>query len=303
MNSSLLRTIAILMAIGGVITAWMGYRLSTQPAKPVVPSVQVTYPQLVATRDLPAGEILQPGDVRLASLPKREVAALTEAEQAIGKMITTPIAKDAPVLASYFPALNPVAQTLRPDERAVAIKVNEVVGVGGFIQPGDHVDVLLYLRGERETSDISSAQVVLNNVRVLAYGDETSQPAEPRKDQSSTPSSTLKQSVSQLESIKAKQGKSAVLAVPEQQVSRLMLAENSGILRMALRGASPKDEDGQGQRHFVRLEALGRNAPETVVLANGTSPAVRHKKTATQPAQRQVIVHQGDQVEIVKVKP
>lgn len=303
MNSSLLRTIAILMAIGGVITAWMGYRLSTQPAKLAIPSVQVSYPQLVATHDLAAGEFLQPGDVRLASLPQRDAAALTSSEQAIGKMITLPIAKDAPVLASYFPVLNPVAQTLRPDERAVAIKVNEVVGVGGFIQPGDHVDVLLYLRGERETSDISSAQVVLGDVRVLAYGEETSQPAEPRKDQPSIQPSAIKQSVSRRESIKVSQGKSAILAVPEQQVSRLMLAENSGILRLALRGASSKDETGQAERHFVQLEVLGRNAQQTVAVANEISPAIRHKKTASQPAQSQVIVHQGDQVEIVKVKP
>ncbi|MEL0027488.1 MAG: RcpC/CpaB family pilus assembly protein, partial [Perlucidibaca sp.] len=52
-----------------------------------------------------------------------------------------------------------VARLLRPGERAIAIPVDEVVGGGGFVQPGDLVDVLLFLRGENGGKD--SAQVVM----------------------------------------------------------------------------------------------------------------------------------------------
>lgn len=303
MNSTLLRTIAILMAVGGVATAWLGYRMSTQPQKPALPTVQITYPQLVATRDLPAGQILAAGDVRLVSLPQRDPSALTGIQQAVGKMIMAPVAREMPLLASNFPIVNPVAQSLRPDERAVAIKVNEVIGVGGLIKPGDHVDVLLYLRKEPETGDVSSAQVVLGDVRVLAYGDETAQPSEQQDAKSDTPVSAVKQGVSRLESIKAREGKSAILAVPERDAARLMLAENSGILRLALRGANLAEAASVTDRHFVRLEAIGKGTQDSLAQAGSAPPAISRKTAASRASESQVIVHQGDRVEIVKVKP
>jgi pilus assembly protein CpaB len=52
-----------------------------------------------------------------------------------------------------------------PGMKAVTIRVNDVEGVGGFVQPGDHVDVALTRQVDKENA---STQVVLQNVRVLA---------------------------------------------------------------------------------------------------------------------------------------
>lgn len=297
MNSTLLRTIAILMAAGAVITAWLGYRMSTQAAAPQLPKVQITYPQLVATRDVSAGDILTAADVKVEKLPQKDAGALTSASEAVGKLALTPIPKGGLVLASHFPVLSPVAQSLQPDERAVAIKVNEVIGVGGFVKPGDHVDVLLYLRAERETQDVSSAQVVLNNVRVLAYGDELGQT---NSASAEGEASALGNEVGKLGSTKAKDGKSAILAVPEQQTAQLMLAENSGILKLALRGAAlPHAASQTAERHFVQLEKIGSptasvTKPAPVVVKQSLRPNAGSRGS-------QVIVHQGDRVEVVKV--
>lgn len=304
MNSTLLRTIAILMALGGVLTAWLGYRMSTQPEIPRIEPVKMTYPQLVAAHDLAAGQILAASDVQLESLPQRDPSALTSAQQAVGKLTLVPIAKGTPVLASHFPVLSHVAQSLKPQERAVAIKVNEVVGVGGFVKPGDHVDVLLYLRAERETSDISSAQVIISNVRVLAYGDE----AAPIEDQATTEpgngASVIDQGINKLETVKAKEGKSAILAVPEQDAARLLLAENSGILRLALRGATLPDMTVQETaRHFVRLEAIGKPMSEPARVEVKQPALKNYAGRSSRARDSQIIVHHGDRVEIVKVKP
>jgi len=301
MNSTLMRLIAIALAIGAIITAWLGYRMSTQSAPPQLPAVQVTYPRLVAVRDLPAGQILSATDVRVDNLPERNPSALTSAESALGKLTLVPIAKGTPVLGSHFPTVSPVAQSLQPHERAVAIKVNEVIGVGGFVKPGDHVDVLLYLRAEKETNDISSAQVVLSNVRVLAYGDNAAQPVSQSNSSSNGMGSVLEQGASTLENIKVRDGKSATLAVPAQETARLMLAENSGILKLALRGASlPNSAPQLVDRHFVQLQNIGRPALEPVQIVAKEQMPIRRN---TRISDSHVIVHYGDKVEIVKIKP
>lgn len=302
MNSTLLRSIAILLAVGAIITAWLGYRMSNQPVAPQLPKVQITYPQLVAARDVPAGEILTLADVEIQNLPQKDPAALTSASQAIGKLTLVPVAKGSPVLASHFPVLSPVAQSLQPNERAVAIKVNEVVGVGGFVKPGDHVDVLLYLRAERETQDVSSAQVVLSNVRVLAYGDEAGQPETATAMPTEEDASAIDKGVNKLETMRAKDGKSAILAVASHDASRLMLAENSGILKLALRGAALPNAAAQAtERQFVQLGKLGQPvAPEPLVQVKmKPSPS----RTPIKTLANQVIVHQGERVEIIKVEP
>lgn len=301
MNSTLMRTIAVALAAGAIITAWLGYRLSTQSAAPQLPKLQITHPQLVAAHDLPAGQILTTADVQVENLPQRNPSALTSAEPVLGKLTLVPIAKGSPVLISYFPTTSAIAQSLQPHERAVAIKVNEVVGVGGFVKPGDHVDVLLYLRADKETSDISSAQVVLNNVRILAYGDDAAQPANQPTGSSVTDGSLLEQSANKLETMQAKDGKSATLAVPEQEIARLMLAENSGVLKLALRGASlPNATPKASARHFVQLQNIGKPAAEPVVQVSSETPI---RTRTTRVSESQVIVHQGDKVEVVKVRP
>jgi pilus assembly protein CpaB len=54
---------------------------------------------------------------------------------------------------------------VQPGMKAVTIRVNDVDGVGGFVQPGDHVDVALTRQVDKENA---STQVVLQDVKVLA---------------------------------------------------------------------------------------------------------------------------------------
>ena len=70
MNSTLLRILAVCLALGAIITAAIGYRLSTKQATPVAPPPPTTYPQVVAARDIPAGVLLTAQDVRRLTLFK-----------------------------------------------------------------------------------------------------------------------------------------------------------------------------------------------------------------------------------------
>ena len=316
MNSTLLRFLAVVLALGAIATAAIGYRLSTKQAPVAVQPPPPSYPQVVAARDIPAGHLLTAQDVRLDSFPQRDADGYETVGKVVGKLTLEPLAVGTPVLSNHFPRLGEVAQALRPGERGVAIKVTEVIGVGGFVSPGDHVDVLYYQRAVKETGEISSSQVVLRDVRVLAFGDETgetdAQPSTFKKITSSESKTGDKAEPKKQDVEKGKSSRSAILAVPEKDAARLMLADSSGLVRLALRGAEPPqmalgEEDAS---HYLRLAELatgGAAHPVAVVAqpkpdARKTRATVAKVKKPSQENTSRVIVHRGDQVEVVTVK-
>ena len=62
---------------------------------------------------------------------------------------------------------------LPPGMRAAAVRVDDVVGVAGFIHPGDTVDVIATMR--HESGNSTSAKVILQRIKVLAVGKELDQ--------------------------------------------------------------------------------------------------------------------------------
>jgi pilus assembly protein CpaB len=156
------------------------------------------------------------------------------------------------LLSSHFPSYSQLALSLHPGERAVAVKVDEVVGAGGFIEPGDQVDVLLFLEADQETGKNSSAQVVLSKVRVLAFGNMLDSPEEQtaaaddqsdllEKAKTSTANEATGKRKKKEEEPDGKKSKTAVLAIAESDTSTLMLAESSGRIRLALHGAEREE--------------------------------------------------------------
>ncbi len=101
-----------------------------------------------------------------------------------------------------------MAFTIPTDKRAITIAVNEVIGVAGFIKPGDKVDVLATFDEE-----VPITTTVLENVTVLAIAQEMESKQNPA----------------------AKLSTSVTFALSPQQVERLVLAENQGAIRLALR--------------------------------------------------------------------
>lgn len=315
MNSTLLRFLAVILALGAIATAALGYRLSAKQAPAAVALPPPTYPQVVAARDVPAGYLLTAQDVRLEALPQRDPHGYEAVGKVVGKLTLEPIAAGSPVLTSHFPRLGPVAQALRPGERGVAIKVTEVIGVGGFVSPGDHVDVLFYQRGTKETGDITSAQVVLHDVRVLAFGadigDTEAESSTFKKmtagAEGKTPEPVQNNKKQDVE--KGKSSRSAILAVQEKDLSRLMLADQSGEVRLALRGAEPSQtatpqEDASRYLRLADLATAGASPATTTIpksITRKPKSTMAKAKKSTEDISR-VVVHRGDQVEVVNVR-
>lgn len=308
MNSTFLRVLAILMGIAALATAALGYRMSHKAPAETIKVTIPTYPQVIAHQYIPVGHVLTLEDMEVVSTPQQDPQTFSDPQPLIGKTTLLPVEKGTSFKHSDFPVISALAQSLAANERAVAIKVTEVVGVGGFIKPGDHVDVLLYIRKDHETNEISSAQVILNNVKVLAYGSLTSQPEPTKPEQETNDTPNKLGTVSNRSGLDtSKDSRSAILAVDTRDIAKLMLADSTGVLRLALRGEAPPDAPmTPHDPQFIRLGDIAQTPGTAAKSALKTSAAptqIPLRKAAAVPAnkQEQVIMHRGEKVEIVKV--
>ena len=131
----------------------------------------------VATQDVAFGQPLTETNMRLVNWPASSVpvGAFTSIQEATngGRVALRPITVGEPILASKVSGSDgraTLASNLPEDMRAVAIPVNNVAGVGGFVRPGDVVDVMLtrQIPGDGAQTTDKMTTVVLENVQVLA---------------------------------------------------------------------------------------------------------------------------------------
>lgn len=308
MNSTFLRVLAALMVIVAIVTAWLGYRVSNKKPIDTLEVVVPSYAQIVARVDVPAGHVLTATDLDIVTTQQHDKRTFSDTQSLIGKVTTMAVIKGAVFKTSHFPNNSLLAQTLASHERAVAIKVNEVIGVGGFIKPGDYVDVLLYLRADRENGEVSSAQVVLTNVKVLAYGALITEMESSQEDELTQPvPNKLGTGSNRSDPKKEKDSRSAILAVADQDVSKLMLADSSGVLRLALRSGPLQSEllqdataSAASDNQFIRLGDVSQ--PSDLHSKTTVAPStVTAKKKPTATQRQRVIVHRGEQIEVVNV--
>ncbi len=180
-------------------------------------------------RALPAPHILGPTPAR-AEVPGHDASAL---QQVTGAVVREPFLAGEPIIERKIVRGGQggyLSVTLQPGMRAVAVPVNAETGVGGFILPGDRVDVILTRKADQPggasgPNPGSIAQTILRNVRVLAI-DQQVQPAKDSK--------TIV-------------GGSATLEVPERDVEMLLGAKGGGELALALRSyADLGGPEGEG---------------------------------------------------------
>jgi pilus assembly protein CpaB len=126
----------------------------------------------VAARDVQVGVKLAAEDVHVVTLPQSAVppGAFSGTSQIVGRGAVLPISKGDFILPTKLAAMNAGAglpSMIPPGMRAVSVRVNDVVSVAGFVQPGTRVDVLATGQGagnDRQTT------TVLENVAVIAVG-------------------------------------------------------------------------------------------------------------------------------------
>jgi pilus assembly protein CpaB len=135
---------------------------------------------LVAAHDLSIGDLIRDGDVKEVSwngdLPANALGknALLK-NDAIGRGVVAPVYAGEPIIDGRLAARGAgagLAATIPLGKRAVALRVNEVVGLAGFVSPGMRVDVLVAGHAPGATNPMSGtlSRTVLQNIEVLSAG-------------------------------------------------------------------------------------------------------------------------------------
>ena len=236
--------VLLALALGGY--AWL---LSRQPPPPVAvaPSAATaktaqaqTFPVVVAAKPLPAGQVIPADALRIEHLTINPVGAFQETGPLAGRVPVIDLSEGSPLLQGQL--VSGLALRVSEGERAIAIKADEIMGVGNKVQPGDFVDVFLMLKSDGKDIDRSQARLLLSRKRVLAYGSASVD---------GLPSKMDKNGGAQQQAQRTEAARTVVLAVPVDDINRLTLAENSGRLLLALR--NPTDMSEPDPKLFAEL--------------------------------------------------
>jgi pilus assembly protein CpaB len=172
MNKRLLSVLAfaLVVSLGASVLIYrlVKSQMSTT-AKPATTQV------MLAARNLPVGTQIGDADVKIGEwsgpLPGN---ALSKKEDAIGRGVVASIYEGEPLLDSRLAAKGAgagLSATIPPGMRAVAVRINEVVGVAGFVVPGQRVDVLVLGTPPGGSSAVGTiTKTILQNIEILSAG-------------------------------------------------------------------------------------------------------------------------------------
>lgn len=229
-------------------------------AAPAVEMVQV----IVAAEDIPFGAPIDRMKLTSQRWPADAVptGAFTSLDTLLGgngnrRHARRPIGRGDPITTarvSEFGERVTITQSLAPDRRAVAIRVDAVTAVGGFVTPGDRVDIILtQSRGENFRSG-----TILQNIRVIG----TDQDADEMRDT-------------------ARVSRTVTVDVTAEEGQVLALAQQAGRLSLALRTVGDESRQPLGIVHLDDL--LWIAPPELAAAPEPEAP----------PPQRRIIINRG----------
>jgi len=236
--------------------------MQNQPVKTVNTPTQAV---VVAAADLQLGAELKKEDVTVVQFPagKTPEGTFAKPEEVLGRGLIVPIVKNEPILRAKL-ASKEAGSGLPPvipeGMRAVSVRVNEVVGVAGYVLPGNRVDVVATASPTEARADTTS-KVVLSNVQVLTAGTRMEQ----GQDQSKPVQVTV-----------------VTLLVYPEQAERLALASTEGKIQLALR--NPLDQGAPPTPGIKTAGLMGAAAAKPAQYASASRPRSSQPVTNTVPA-------------------
>ena len=238
---------------------------------------------VVAISDIPSGTTVGANMVRLAQISQTALhpeAVITPGE-VIGRITKAPIVQGEQILRNrLLPAgVTPSLSFAIPSgKRAVSVAVNEGVGVAGFVKPGDRVDILATIDSPDRENTVTST--VLQDVEVLAIAQDMEEQVDKKPKVTTT----------------------VTLAVTLDEAQKVTLAEETGVLRLALRPVTAANREWVNPTSSGELvkAAAPQGAPKPIVqVAAAPQKATRSVK----PVQdHQVEIIRGTERELVSVK-
>jgi pilus assembly protein CpaB len=219
---------------------------------------------VVATTNIPPYTTITPGMVELkqVSVATTPGNAMTQTEQVVGRLAQYAITKGQLLVRGDVVepgAAQGLTFVIPKDRRAVTVALDPISGVGGFVYPGDHVDILATF----EWDDVSSTRIILQNTEVLAMNEHTVRPKIANNNNQSESGATGEEASPVVEQVK-----STTLAVTPVEAQRLILAAHEGTIHMVLRSREDVnhvyDIAATSDWELMGLEPPGVDKPEVV---------------------------------------
>ena len=201
-----------------------------------------TRPLVVAAKSIPEGSAIDRASLSVREWPVATIpaGAYSNADSLIGRVTRVAVFEGEPFVPGRLAPSGTgpgIEVKITPGKRAMALRINDVAGVSGLIQPNSRVDVLVNIRsdGGRQVS-----KLFMENMRVLSVGTRVVRDAEG----------------------KAIEAASAALEVTPDEAERLAVAINQGSIQLVLRGyGDPDSVRTKGANSSDVLSQLGQ-APE-----------------------------------------
>jgi pilus assembly protein CpaB len=276
-----MQRIRILMVLVLALTAGGVLALGTYnyvQKSPVQAASLPTTPVVVAAADMDIGAELRREDVRVIEWPANSLPAnvISDPEQVIGRGLVLPVIQNEPILPMKLASKEAGAglpPAIPPGMRAVSVRVNEVIGVAGYVVPGTRVDVLATVSPTQNQQDMTS-KVILTDVAVLAAGTKIERDTEKDK--------PVAVNV-------------VTLLVSPEESERLTLAATEGKIQLALR--NPLDRDSPktlGIRSAALLGSTMPARPALRALPSRAAAAPERVAVAAAPEPTTVEIIRGD---------
>lgn len=256
-------TLVLLLALaagGGLAYGTYSYMQNVQVKTVALP----TRPVVVAAADLELGAELRPDDLRVVEWPESAMpmGAFATPDEIVGRGLVMPVIQNEPILPMKLAAKDAgsgLPVVIPEGKRAVSVRVNEVIGVAGYVLPGTKVDVLATATPTQNRED-TTTKLVLSNVQVLAAGTKLEQDGEQGKPVSVNV---------------------VTLLVTPEESEKLTLGATEGKIQLALR--NPLDKDTPETPGIQPASLLGTRAARPAQKA-GTARASRPVATVAAAA-------------------
>lgn len=170
------RRLLIILLSAFVIAAFSTYLVYKMVGSSIARSKPQTLTTLVAVnKDVKIGTILSNDDLTTIQVATAPQGAITDKKNALGRGVISALVQGEPVVESRLAPLGSgggLAATIKEGMRACAVRVDEVVGVAGFVTPGMRVDVLVsgVPPGSQGNNQETETRTILQNIEVLSAG-------------------------------------------------------------------------------------------------------------------------------------
>lgn len=256
MKNTRVLLILVLAIVTGLGAGYSALRyLSDRPTPIVSARNEETVSVVLASRDLPLGKVLAEEDLTTVEWPGKAmpVGFASSEDELVGQSLISNVQANEPILANKLAegGLRGLIPLIPTGMRALTVRVDDVIGVAGFVTPQTRVDVILMMQPTGGSEVVS--KIILQNIEVLTAGTRIEESEEGEAIQ--VPVVTVK--------------------VTPEQAEKLALAANQGRIQMALRNTLDLESiETSGERASRLFSGVGP-APRTAVRTGATTPTTR----------------------------